>query len=304
MNRRQFLATGATLASIAAGGCVGCATAPSLSLSMEATSNADIADRLTRSLESDDEDDRIALEAAEGETVTAEGLSEPFPSESPYVHDGAVYVAETTVTDRTPGTSFGYKINPVDEDETLDPENAIHYEDLPEVDRDAFGDRWDSPEPFLGYGASVYYLEDDVDDSVLVPDQEYEVIAWPETRGRLEIDDGTDRPLKTYEYTAEVVADSLEAYGREIRDLVAFELGPLDDDTAAVVEQAIEGGTYSVPDGEELSATEARVATEFEGEEQVRRPNDSPRNPSSPNGRYVVRYENEIYWTEIRVQRE
>ncbi|SDR29670.1 twin-arginine translocation signal domain-containing protein [Natronobacterium texcoconense] len=303
MDRRQFLATGATLASAAAGGCVGCATAPTLSLSMETTSNTDIADRLTRSLESDDDDDRIALEAAEGETVTAQGLSEPFPSETPYVHDGAVYVAETTVVDRASGTLFGYAINPVDEDETVDPENAIHYDDLPEVDREAFGDRWDSSDPFLGYGTSVYYLEDDVDDSVLVPDQEYEVIVWPETRGRLEIDDGNDRPLKTYEYTADVVADSLEAYGRTVRGLVEFELGPFDDDAAAVVAEAIEEGTYDVPDGEELSAAESRVVVEFEGEEQVRRPNESPREPSSPNGRYVVRYEEEAYWTEIYVQK-
>lgn len=300
MDRRRFLATGATLAATAAGGCVGCAAAPTLSLSMEATSNTDIADRLTRSLESTDEDDRIALEAAEGETVTAQGLSEPFPSELPYVHDGAVYVAETAVVDRTPGTSFGYTIDPVDEDETIDPENAIAYDDLPEVDREAFADHgWDSPDPFLGYGSSVYYLEDEIADSVLVPDQEYEVVVWPETRGRLEIDEGTDRSLRTYEYTADVVADSLEAYGQEVRDLVAFELGPLEDDAAAVVEEAIEGGTYTVPPDEELSDAELQVVAEFEGEKPVHRPNESPRDPEPAGGEYVVRYDGDHYWVEI-----
>ncbi|AXR76890.1 twin-arginine translocation signal domain-containing protein [Natrarchaeobaculum sulfurireducens] len=308
MDRRQFLATGATVAATVAGGCVGCATVPTLSLSMEETADEVVADRLTTSLESDTDAHRIALEAAEAganETATGTGIDEPFPTDQPYVHDGSVYVAAATVTDETPGRSFQYTINPVDEGESVDPEDEIRSTELPEVDREAFADRgWDDDDPVLGYSTSVHYLEADVDDSVLVPEPEYEVIAWPETRGRFEVDGSVEAPLRTYEYTAKAVADSVAAYGREVRDLVAFDLGPLEEDAAAVVDEAIADPPYVVPTGEELSEPEHRVVEQFEGEERIRRPGDPSRGGSGVGGEYLLEYEDALYWTEIYGSRD
>ena len=299
MNRRQLLAAGATLGAAVAGGCVGCATAPTLSLSMETTSNDDITNRLTELIDPDADGHRIAIEAIDG-PATATGVSEPFDSETPYRHDGIVYTAETTVLEETPGTRFGYAINPVDEDEPIDSGDRIAYEELPDVDKGAFADRgWDAQDPFLGYRASVHYLEENVGASVLVPEPEYEVIVWPETRGRFEITDRADQPLRTYEYTAEVAADPAAEYGREVRQLVEFELGPLDDDSRAVVEEAIAEPPYTVPNEAELSEAETAVVDRFRGTEQVRRLGDPPRDYESASGRYVTRYGDRLYWAEI-----
>lgn len=299
MDRRQFLATGTTLAATVSGGCVGCATAPTLTLSMEETSNGDIAARLTTSLDPADDDHRIALDATE-DTVTTTGIEEPFPADTPYSHEDAVYTAETTIVDRTPGTAFQYTIDPVDEDATFDPENEVPYEQLPDADKNAFAERnWESPEPFLGFSTSVHYLDEAVDDSVLVPEPEFDVIAWPETRGRFEVDGQRDQPLKTYEYTADVVAEPIEAYGREVRELVAVELDSLDDDAAAVVDEAIDDSPYAVPAEDDLSAAESAIVDRFEDEEQVRRPNESPRDSTAAGGEYVAQYNERVYWTEI-----
>lgn len=299
MNRRQLLAAGAALGAAVTGGCVGCATAPALSLSMETTSEDDITNRLTEPIDPGSDDHRIAIEAIEG-PATATATSEPFDSETPYRYDERVYTAETTVIEETPGTSFGYAIDPIDGDEPIDSGDRIAYEELPDVDEEAFADRgWDGQDPFLGYRASVHYLEENVGASVLVPDPEYGVIVWPETRGRFEITDRADQPLKTYEYTAEVAADPAAEYGREVRRLVEFELGPLDDDSRAVVEEAIAEPPYTVPNGAELSEAETAVVDRFRGTQQVRRLDGPPRDSESASGRYVTRHEDRLYWVEI-----
>ncbi|THE64596.1 hypothetical protein D8Y22_12270 [Salinadaptatus halalkaliphilus] len=302
MERRQLLATGGTLAAAAAGGCVGCATAPTLYLAMEATSDRDIGERMTMALEPDSEDHRIGIDAVESDSVTATDISEPFPLATPYAYEGTVYTADATVVDRTPGTSISFSINPLDDDERVDSADAIEYDELPDVDKDAF-DRygWDEPDPFLGYSTSVHYLEDDLEASVLVPDPEYEVIVWPERRGRFEVDGHTDQPLETYEYTAEAVADSIEQYGREIREPVEFELGPLDEEVAAVVEDAIEDPPYTVPREDDLSDAESQVVEQFEDQERVH-VESVPENGSLRGTEwYIVAYADERYWADMRV---
>lgn len=301
MDRRQFLATGATLGAAITGGCVGCATAPTLSLSMEATSDDDITDRLTEPIDSETDSHQIAIEAIDG-PVTTTGVREPFDSDTPYRYTDTVYTAETTILEETPGTTFSYAINPVDKDETIASDNQIRYEDLPDVDKEAFAGRgWDTPDPFLGYRTSVHYLDETIEDSVLVPEPTHDVIVWPETRGRFEVDNQTDQPRKTYDYTAEVVADPAAEYGKEVRQLVEFELGPFDDDGQAIVDEAITDPPYTVPTEDELSDAETAVVDQFRGTEQVRRLDDPPRDPESVSGRYVARYEGRIYWVEIAV---
>jgi len=301
MDRRQFLATGATFGAAITGGCVGCATAPTLSLSIEATSDDDITDRLTVPIDPDTDSHQIAIEAIDG-PVTTTGVGEPFDSDTPYRYTDTVYSAETTILEETPGTTFSYAINPVDEDETIASENRIRYEDLPAIDKEAFADRnWDAPDPFLGYRTSVHYLEENIEASILVPEPTYEVIVWPETRGRFEINNQADQSLKTYEYTTEVVADPATEYGDEVRQAVEFELGPFDDDSQTIVNEAIADPPYTVPTDDELSNAETAIVDQFRGTEQVRRLDGPPRDPEPASGRYVARYEGRVYWVEIVV---
>ena len=299
MDRRQFLAAGGTFGAAIAGGCVGCATAPSLWLSMEETSDDDITDRLTETVHPDVDSHRVAIEAIDG-PVPANGTTEPFDTDTPYRYNNTVYTAETTVLDEQPGTTFSYGINPVDGDETVPSEHQIGYEDLPSVDKEAFSDRgWDAPDPFLGYRTSVHYLEENIANSVLVSEPGYEVIVWPETRGRFEVNDQVDQPLTTYEYTTEVVADPAAGYGREVRQHIEFELGPFHGDSRTIVEEAIADPPYTVPAGGELSEGETAVVDQFRGEEQLRRLNGPQRDPELASGRYLPRYDGQIYLAEV-----
>lgn len=305
MDRREFLVAGATLALTTAGGCTGCARAPTASLRMETITDEEVAKRVTYRSESADPDQRqLVTDAIANGTATAEGTEPPFPADRPFVYNGSVYRLSHEVVESKPATVFHFTLNPAEE--SVPDDEKIRFEDLPAVDRRKFArNGWADPE-FLGFGSSLRYLDDEIPESALVPDPENPVVVWgEEARGRFEVDGSYATELKTYRYGAEQVHPSASEYGAEIRREYAFSLSNLTNPERDVVREAIENERgYSVPHDESLPDAVWRLAERFRPREEVRYAWEDDRGETRPiDGTYLVRYDGEVYWTRIHVSR-
>lgn len=309
MDRREFLAAGASAAIAFGGGCTGCAQSPSASLRMDPVTDAGIARRVTYRIEADEDDERyrIAAEAVEDGSTTVEGTEPPLPENRPFVHDGAVYGLSLDVTSSVPATSFSFTLDPVEgsapDDET------VRYGDLPAVDREKFARNGWADGGFLGFGSSVLYLDGEIAESALVPEPEHPVIVWDGgTKGRFEVGGSYDTRLETYRYRSRVVDPSASAFGAEVRDRYAFALQGLTAAEREVVREAIEAEYgYSVDPDETPPDAVWRLADRFLPHEEVRPvwewgdEGGSGDRDGDPSGEYVVRYGGEVYWTSFRV---
>lgn len=301
MNRRSFLASGATLAIGVTGGCTGCAKLPTARVSMEPVTDEEIAERATHSEDLAPENDRYQFvrRTVENESVTSEGTEPKVPQNHTFVFDGAVYRLSHEVVATELATSYQFTLNPV-EGEVAD-EETIRYEDLPAVDRRKFAERGLDDPSFLGFGSTILYTHEERAKSRLVPDPNFSVVVWDEdTRGRWSVDGSYESPLKTYRYAAEVVHESAAQFGAEIREEYAFALSGLSAGEREIVEAAIEDGYVVSPD-ESPSEAFWRLAERFGRHDEFYRDDEDHEADDDPiSGTYLVRYDGTVYWTRVR----
>lgn len=300
MNRRSFLAAGATLAIGTTGGCTGCAQMPTAWVSMEPVTDEEIAERATHSedLTPSNSRYRFVEPVVNDESVTDEGTEPTVPQNHTVVFDGAVYRLTHEVVATEPATSYPFTLNPVD-GEVADDE-TIRYDDLPEVDRQKFEERGLDDPGFLGFGSTILYTQDEREASLLVPDPNFSVIVWgDDTRGRWSVDDCYDTALKTYQYTSEVVHKSAAAYGAAIREEHALALSGLSAGEREIVREAIEDGYAVEPDGSPPDAF-WHLAERFGGHDEYRRDGEGSDDDTPVSGTYLVRYDGTVYWTRVR----
>lgn len=328
MDRRSFLAAGATLAIGVTGGCTGCAQASTAKLSMEAMTNEEIAERATRSGNLDPSNSRYEFvqRVVENDSVTVEDTEPRYPENRPFVFDGGVYRLSLDIVDSDPATNYRFTLDPVDGDSSTDGDTvgdsevrggeSVRYEELPEVDRRNFAERGLDDPDRLGYSSSMLYTNEERSESVLVPDPEYSIIVWDEdTRGRWTVDGSVATSLQTYRYDSEVVRESAAAYGAAIREEYAFELSGLSEAERDVVTRAIEGGHVVPPDESPTDAFWTLAERfgrrdEFHRDDEDRTADDRTSDDRSADdmtsddtpvsGTYIVRYERTVYWTRVR----
>ncbi|WP_101295041.1 hypothetical protein [Halegenticoccus soli] len=325
LNRRDLVAYGSVLAASALSGCTGLGNAgfgngaaavgkaPAAAFEMDAVTDAEIAERTTHSqnlsFEGRNEERELVANAVAGESPRAEGTDPPVHARDAFVYEGAVYELSHAVVDSEPATSFQITLNPADGE--IDGTEAVEYDDLPEVDRETFERRGWSDIEFLGFGTSLLYLDDTIEESALVPEPEYSVIVWDaETRGRFDVRGSYDAPLNTYEYEAELIHESASGFGSDVRERCEFELEGLSADRREIVSRAIaEDHGYTVPHGESVPDAMRALADQFRSRTDVydavgeeKRGRDEV--DQSPNGNYLVRYEGQTYWTSLRVVEE
>ncbi|WP_137285973.1 hypothetical protein [Halorussus salinisoli] len=303
MDRREFLATGATLAIATAGGCTGCAKAPAISLRMEPINDHEIAEEVTYRVEVGPSDRRrLVADAVGEESVTVEDTDAPFPADEPFVYDGSVYRLSYEIVESKPATTFQFTLDPAEG--SVSESETIRYDELPAVDRE----KLDYDGSFLGFGSSLLYLDSEIPDSALVPDPERSVIVWDsETKGRFEVDGSIETDLKTYRYESEQVHPSAEEYGAQIRERYEFELSGLTDAERDIVSEAIEESDYSVPHDESPPDAALKLATRFRPHEEVRYAWEDEADAAEAgrvDGTYLVRHDGELYWTSIHVSRD
>lgn len=306
MDRREFLAAGATLAIATAGGCTGCAQMPTASLRMDSITDAKITEKVTYGRESANSEERqLVADAIENQTASAEGTEPPFPADKPFVHDGSVLRLSYEVVESKPATVFHFTLDPAEG--SVQDDETIRYEDLPAVDKEKFArNGWDDG-GFFGFGSALRYLDSQIPESALVPEPEYSVVVWNEDdRGRFEVDSSHSTELKTYRYESMQVHPSASEYGEEVRQKYAFTLSSLTDPEREIVRKAIESEHgYSVPPDESLPDAAWRLAKRFRAHDEVRYAWEDERGDTRPiDGTYLVRYDGEVYWTRIHVSSE
>lgn len=301
VDRRSFLAAGATLAIGVTGGCTGCGKLPTARGSMEPVTDEDIAERATHSEDLTPSNSRYQFvrRMVENGSVTVEGTEPKVHEDRTVVFDGAVYRLSHEVVATEPATSYQFTLNPVDSD--VSDGETIRYEDLPAVDRRKFAERGLDDPSFIGFGSTMLYTHEERPKSVLVPDPNVSVIVWDaDTRGRWTVDGSYESPLKTYRYASEVVHESAAAYGAEIREEYAFALTGLSARERDIVRTAIEDGYVVAPD-ESPSEAFWRFAERFGSHDELHRSDEDREADDTPvSGTYLVRYEGTVYWTRVR----
>lgn len=321
LDRRSFLATTATLAVTATGGCTGCAPSPTASLRMTREDDAGLAREALSTFgagDGADDDpenpDALAREVVETGSATVEDTREPLPTGRPVVVAGkGVYRFAAETVDSRELRSFSVTINPVRVDEgeeTPGPSDRIRYVDLPDVDRAVLADRGYDDERPIGIGTSLSYRPEAVAESVLVPDPEYSVIVWPDGPARFEVDGASTYTVSTYELTAERVA-SVAAFGADVRERFGFSLAVLPREERAILDAAIDSETpaadgddysgYHVASDEEPSDALRSLVERFRQREPVGFEWDHRSEAWRASGEYVVRYDGTVYWASLRV---
>ncbi|MFC7069684.1 hypothetical protein [Halobaculum lipolyticum] len=323
LDRRSFLATTATLAVTATGGCVGCAPSPTASLQMAPEDDAGLAERALWTFGAGDGSDpdpenrdALAREVVETGSATVEDRREPLPTDRPVVVAGeGVYRFAAAVTDSREMRAFGATMNPIrteDGEETPGPDDRIRYADLPAVDREALAARgFDDHRP-PGVITTLRYRPEAVEESVLVPDPEYAAVVWPDGPATVEVDDRGSYTVYTYELTAERVS-SAAAFGADVRERFGWTLDGLSDAERDIVETAIAdsptgdmpheraGEGYHVAHDEEPSDALRSLVDRVRAHDPVRFEWESEREAWRASGDYVVAYEGTVYWTRLSV---
>ncbi|MXR42429.1 hypothetical protein GRX01_13905 [Halobaculum sp. WSA2] len=321
LDRRSFLATTATLAATAAGGCTGCAASPTASLRMTAESDAGLAREALTTFDPDTEPDRPERErAAIAERVVANGSAAvedtdpPLPTDRPVVVNDGVYRFDAEAVDSRELRSFSVTIDPIrvdDGEETPGPSDWIRYGDLPAVDREVLAERGYDDERPIGIGTSLSYRPEAVEDSVLVPDPEYSVVVWPDGAARFEADDASTYSVYTYELTAERI-DSAPGFGADLRERFGFSLAVLPREEREILDAAVAPETpapdaddrsgYHVASDEEPSEALRSLVDRFRERDPVVLGWEHESEPWRASGEYVVRYDGAVYWASLRVE--
>lgn len=286
MKRRQFLGVAAAAAIPLLSGCAD----PEAVLTMDAVSDEDIAEHASRDPSGHPEGDRIVSAAVEEGSATATGRRPPIDTDDPVVHEGRYY--ELTVTETGQQETTEYDIS-IDYDGDESPEPAIDHGDLPAVDREAVRGLLPPPEDPPGgdgydFGVGRTYSDSEAEQSVLVPEQEYDAVVYEGTTYPIRVGDGRTVTVYDYRYEAAEVAASAAEFAERMRAEYLFTLSGLSGAERDVVTEAIDDGYY---EGETSDAFESLV-DRFRSHPAVE--------SDEWGGQWLTRYEGTVYWADLR----
>lgn len=269
MQRRQFLASGAALCSVAV---AGCGAHPDVVLDLTEATPVELADEASAELEPESSEHAIVESASEHGPVTRTARSERFYRADTVQVDGAFYdVSETRVgTSEVDVYRFSFDFDPADATPTL---GEIAVPELPAVDRHRL-DPLIPPEPTSpsdGYDVTDEWgtAEQLEDRSVFAPEQQYDVIVDGENRYRVRTSVETES-LPEYRYEVTRIAPDVESFAQQLRGRYLFELAGLSEDERSIVEKSIDGAYFEDDDAfesvvETIRAHEGLSEADFYG---------------------------------------
>ncbi|WP_247005612.1 hypothetical protein [Halorientalis litorea] len=280
MRRRQFLASGTALLSVAVAGC----GHPSVVFDMNDATADDIADEVSTVAAPGSDEYPVVSDAVQNGTATRWGRRTLFDRVDTVRYEDAFYDVTETRVETSEVTVYEVMVD-FNPGETSPEAREIAYDDLPETDRQRL-DRIlseDEPPQREGFDAGIGYgSETEVgNDSVFVPDQQYDVITRGEDRYRIGVESRTTEAGK-YRYEVTEVAPDVETFVQDVRDQYLFVLSGLSDAERAVVEEAIDGAYFEdddafrslvdrfrARDGFEVTDAYGTWLVEYEGDEYI-----------------------------------
>lgn len=313
MNRRSYLRTGGLFGAAVLGGCTDLssplgeeagATAPRARLDMEPITDAGITRRIHGEVEAREE---LFAEAVETGQVSVEKIRPPLHDGERLVYEGTLYEVSMRVTEQRPARVYPITLNDVAYDSVTPAPNADHvqFEDLPPVDKTVFRENNLASGELLGIGTQLVYPTSAIEESVLVPVEGYTVIHWDSgTRGQFSArHEARDATLSTYQYTLETVAESAAAYGTRIREQYTVDLSDVPEAEREILATAATGDPYRVPHGTTPSEPFESLAERFRDISDVFDAvrNEEQAEENTRSGTYLVRFDGEVYWTNLRI---
>jgi hypothetical protein len=245
MRRRQLLAGGAALLPVPL---AGCAHPPNV-LDMSEATDQDIADEGARSPSPESDEQAIIAEAAPNGTANVTGRSPPLETDRPVAFEGRYYNVSVTRLGESESTRYAAEIEIDYDPGTVTPaDGSIAYESLPDVDREALGDMIPPAEDRptgdgYDFGRGYTYPENATDESVLIPEQQYDVVTYEGEQYRIRVQ-SEPADESEYRYDVSLVADTTAAFADLLRERYLFELSGLSEAEREVVETAIEDGYF------------------------------------------------------------
>ena len=245
MERRQFLASGTALLSVAVAGC----GHPNVVLDLEAASDEDIADEVSTTAEPGTEEYQVLTSARDDSAATRSGRRELFDRTNAVRVDGTFYEVSETRVESSEATVYSVDVafNP---DDTKAEVGEVAYDDLPAFDREQLSFIVDDREPAdeednvnVEYGSA----ETVGDRSALVPDPQYDIVTHEGNRYRVAVGSRTVSEGK-YRYEVTEVAPDIETFADQIRERYLFALTGLSEAEREVIEEAIDGAYYEDDD--------------------------------------------------------
>lgn len=313
MNRRTFLGALAAGGSVALAGCDSQALYASLVL--EAVDDRALADAYgvtAEELRTHNRQHVLAIleETAESGHATASGDGLGYPPYDPSAairYEDRYYVVSMTQDGETPARS--YKIEIDYEPESTTPERGeIAFADLPPVDQayvhqflpaldvepvdDEAGDGYDGFE----YGG---YTDDEVERSVLVPRQQYDVLVHRGERFRLRVTENESETIEMYRYTAEAVAGSDAELADWLESNHLFELSDLTRAQRRILDAAAEEEYREDEPTEAFRDLVERIRAHDRLDPASPAEHDLTEQPG-----YLLRYEGQVYWAVVHVGSE
>lgn len=238
---------------------------------------------------------RTVRSAIRTDGALANSTRDPVDPDLPVTLDGRYYDLDHEAVGNVSGTGFGVGIDYNASDPSGD---RIAYEELPEVDRVALREllvnRYeDSPsllEPGIDRGRSVAYTHREVNRSVLVDAQQYDVVVFEGEAFPIDVRDPSPATLTTYRYTASTVATDPRTYGADLRDEYAFTLRNLSEEERTVMDQADDDAFYpSSPSHDGFDS----LVDRFRDHEPVTKDSEYH------SGSWIARYDGQLYWVEL-----
>ena len=244
MRRRQFLAGGTALLSVAVAGC----GHPNQVLDLDEASDEDVADECSKRVDPGSEEYRVVTSARDNGSATRTGSYELFYWTDTVRVDGAYYEVSETRLESNEKTVY-------DVDVDLDPDNStaeigeVAYQDLPEFDREKLavipngstGDRQHNVDVDYGSAQAVG------DRSALVPDPQYDIVTHEGDRYRVAVESRTESEGE-YRYEVTEIAPDVDSFADQVRETYLFALTGLSTAEREVVEEAIDGAYYEDDD--------------------------------------------------------
>ncbi|WP_254769278.1 hypothetical protein [Salinilacihabitans rarus] len=245
MRRRQFLASGTALLSVAIAGC----GHPPVVLDMDDATADGIAGEVSMTAVPGSEEYAVVTSARENGSATRAGRHALFDHTDTVRVEDAFYDVSETRLGSSEVTVYEVRVD-FDPDDPTPELGEIEYDDLPETDRrrlDAIVS--DDPPSQDGYDLGVGYgtAEEVGDGSVFVPEQQYDVLVYDGDRYRVAVDSRTASEVE-YRYEATEVAPDVETFADRVRAQYLFALTGLSEAERAVVEEAIDGGYFEDDD--------------------------------------------------------
>lgn len=268
----------------------GCSAAGSLT--MQQVNDVELAEEASRSTSLPEEgpvrEERLAKRAIENGSTTAQGRDPPVESGLPFAHGGRYYNLSWTVTDREEATAVDVAI---DYNGSATSGEAVAYESLTARDRAVLEQllppRTDHRTDGYDFGVGATYTRTQANRSVLL-DGEHDAVGYEGETYPVEVDDSRTVTVRTYRYTATVVANSSSEYAEQLREEHLFTLSGLSQDERQVVEEAIDDRYYA-EDTDDVAFRS--VLERFRGHEAIAE--------DEYEGLWVVGYDGEVYVAEL-----